>query len=248
MTKSEEIVTFLARQPGEYCDDCISEVLKIHPRQTVNAVCRRLELEKKIQRKLDRCDTCGKTKTINTGSMGLSGIRPAPDQDIQPRSNIQKSTNISINAATLTARQFEARVQQFVTRYFNKPFSEQALDIGQGKLHKFDLVSGDKAIVIECKSYNWTEGGNYPSGKIATLKEALFYFGRVRAQKKILVMHHRTFPGKELLIDVFYRQNRNLLEDITLWDFIIADSPSQDTIRIVHNESNSHTMKTRGAA
>jgi hypothetical protein len=134
---------------------------------------------------------------------------------------------------TLSASQFEERVSHFAGNYFKKRFAEHALDIGSGKLHRFDLVSDDNSVVIECKSYNWTSGGNYPSGKVATLKEALFYFQNINADKKILAMHHREFPNKELLIDVFFRQNRQIFRDVEIWDFILSENPLEDSARVL---------------
>jgi hypothetical protein len=139
-------------------------------------------------------------------------------------------------------------VNLFVTHYFHKPFSEQALDLGQGKMHKFDLVSADHSIIIECKSYTWTSGGNYPSGKISTLKEALLYFRTIQAQKKILVMHHKEFPQKELLADVFFRQNRQLIGDVEIWDYIVSTDPMQDKVRIVTSENTIIGLNNEGAA
>jgi hypothetical protein len=34
------------------------------------------------------------------------------------------------------------------------------------KIHRFDLGSADPPILVECKSYTWTSGGNSPSAKI----------------------------------------------------------------------------------
>jgi hypothetical protein len=42
------------------------------------------------------------------------------------------------------------------------------------KEHRFDL--GNAEVLVECKCYGWTEGGNNPSAKISTLNEAMLYF------------------------------------------------------------------------
>lgn len=53
---------------------------------------------------------------------------------------------------------------------------EKKLAIGNPpKGHKFDIVSEDAHIAIECKRYTWTEGGNVPSAKMGTMNEAVFY-------------------------------------------------------------------------
>ncbi|MBR3621310.1 MAG: hypothetical protein IKN56_07345, partial [Clostridia bacterium] len=43
------------------------------------------------------------------------------------------------------------------------------------KEHKFDLVSADGSIAVECKRYTWTETGNVPSAKMGFCNEAAFY-------------------------------------------------------------------------
>src|SRR5437879_4815340 len=44
------------------------------------------------------------------------------------------------------------------------------------RLHKFDLESEDPPILVECKSYTWTSGGNSPSAKIRGLNEVMLLF------------------------------------------------------------------------
>jgi hypothetical protein len=51
--------------------------------------------------------------------------------------------------------------------------------IGHGdskKIHKFDLGSESPAILVECKSHNWTVTGNMPSAKLTVWNEAMYYF------------------------------------------------------------------------
>ena len=42
------------------------------------------------------------------------------------------------------------------------------------KLHKFDW--GNESLLVECKTYTWTEGRNNPSAKLTTVNEAMMYF------------------------------------------------------------------------
>jgi hypothetical protein len=44
------------------------------------------------------------------------------------------------------------------------------------KPHKFDLGSENPPILVECKSYTWTSGGNSPSAKIRGLNEVMLLF------------------------------------------------------------------------
>ena len=53
---------------------------------------------------------------------------------------------------------------------------EKKIPIGDpAKDHKFDIVSGDNSIAIECKCYTWTVTGNVPSAKMGFTNEAAFY-------------------------------------------------------------------------
>lgn len=53
------------------------------------------------------------------------------------------------------------------------------------KCHKFDLGSENPPILVECKSYTWTETGNSPSAKIRGMNEVmlLFSFPRLIIEK-----------------------------------------------------------------
>lgn len=55
---------------------------------------------------------------------------------------------------------------------------EYAVDVGLNSRrkapHKFDY--GNRSLLVECKYYKWTAGGNNPSAKISTLNEAMAYF------------------------------------------------------------------------
>lgn len=42
--------------------------------------------------------------------------------------------------------------------------------------HEFDLGSDDPPIIVECKSYTWTSGGNSPSAKIRAMNEVMLLF------------------------------------------------------------------------
>jgi hypothetical protein len=56
--------------------------------------------------------------------------------------------------------------------------SEYSVEVGIGskstKQHRFDF--GSSEVLVECKCYGWTQGGNNPSAKVSTLNEAMMYF------------------------------------------------------------------------
>ena len=71
------------------------------------------------------------------------------------------------------------------------PFDEEkVVPVGNPpKEHRFDVVSEDESIIIECKCYTWTNGGNVPSAKMSTLNEAVLYLRSINYNaRKILAM------------------------------------------------------------
>ena len=88
------------------------------------------------------------------------------------------------------------------------------------KEHRFDVVSADGDIIIECKCYTWTNGGNVPSAKMSTLNEAVLYLRSVNYNaRKILAMKKdvRLRTG-ESLAEYYCRIYGHLLEDIEVWE------------------------------
>ena len=65
MAHSEEILHFLRGSGNAYCDDCLSERLKIFPRQAVNRAARKLFAEGKLLRRKGDCAGCYKRKLVN---------------------------------------------------------------------------------------------------------------------------------------------------------------------------------------
>src|SRR5258708_39592121 len=58
--------------------------------------------------------------------------------------------------------------------------------------HKFDLGSEEPPILVECKSYTWTTGGNSPSAKIRGLNEVMLHFSVApsRYRKILFLLKH----------------------------------------------------------
>src|SRR5260370_13568834 len=89
--------------------------------------------------------------------------------------NFQRIGSIS-NAHA--GREFEEAAQLFFaeTGVALQPGFSVLLGGREKKSHKFDLGSETPPILVECKSYTWTSGGNSPSAKIRALNELLLLF------------------------------------------------------------------------
>jgi hypothetical protein len=64
-THASKIFDFIDRKGRQFCDDCLSNTLDIKPRQTVNLVCNKLQVERAIERDHRTCDSCERTKIVN---------------------------------------------------------------------------------------------------------------------------------------------------------------------------------------
>ena len=119
-------------------------------------------------------------------------------------------------------RDFQSRVKAVAEEHFSTRFiDEKAVLVGlPAKEHRFDLVSEDSKIVIECKCYTWTNGNNVPSAKMSTLNEAVLYMCSLpEGTLKILSMKKdvRT-SSSETLAAYYCRICGHLLEDINVWE------------------------------
>lgn len=65
MNHKDDILTIIRSNKEPYCDDCISVMLNIKPRQQVNAICNRLLDENEIVREKRCCSNCKKDKLVN---------------------------------------------------------------------------------------------------------------------------------------------------------------------------------------
>lgn len=117
---------------------------------------------------------------------------------------------------------FQEMVCRQMERYFDTYFDlEVPVLIGKpAKDHKFDCVSEDGKIVVECKAYAWTDSGNVPSAKLMGMNEVLFYMSFLPEDvTKILCIKKSTHPKKtETLAEYYYRIDGHLLRDVKIFE------------------------------
>ncbi len=118
-------------------------------------------------------------------------------------------------------RDFEDAVAAFLAEQGLELGRDFAVPIGheQTKNHRFDLGGAEPPILVECKSYTWTSGGNSPSAKIRGLNEAMLHFSVAPpGYRKILVMlrHMR----RELSLASHYVRNQGHLipSGVEIWE------------------------------
>jgi len=97
-----------------------------------------------------------------------------------------------------------------------------SIDVGYSikRAHKFDLGSDDPSILVECKSYTWTSGGNSPSAKIRGMNEVMLLFSvaPARYRKILFVLRHLR---KEISLAVHYVKSQGHLigPQVEIWEF-----------------------------
>jgi len=78
LTAKERIIEILENRPEGLCDDCLSEIADVKPRQRVNIICRDLKQRGRLRRERATCPECKRQKIINT-LIGLNN-KPQPDE------------------------------------------------------------------------------------------------------------------------------------------------------------------------
>ena len=88
------------------------------------------------------------------------------------------------------------------------------------KVHRFDLGSEDPPILIECKSYTWTSGGNSPSAKIRGMNEAMLHFAVAPEHYRKILFVLKHLKGELSLATHYTRTQGHLIgPGVEVWEF-----------------------------
>jgi hypothetical protein len=125
---------------------------------------------------------------------------------------------------THVGRAFEAGAQAFFARegLHLKPGVTVAIGINGRKPHVFDLGDENRKVLVECKAYTWTEGGNVPSAKITAWNQAMYLFYAAPSGYRKILFVLRDFSPKrgETLAAYYARTNAHLIpSDVEVWEF-----------------------------
>ncbi len=118
-------------------------------------------------------------------------------------------------------RDFEEKTKRALSKLYNTDFYEQIIEIGNPpKAHKFDLVSANKDIIVECKNFSWTETGNIPQAKMGFLNQAVLYLSHTPegATKIIVLRKDNHSKRKESLAEYYVRTYNHLLRAINVME------------------------------
>lgn len=111
MTIQTKILEAL-QSTNRLCDDCLSEVAGVRPRQSINIACRALHASKSLLRPKEGCTRCGKTKIVNclrqsippktshAASAAQEVVRPAsPPIETKDKTDNTKPSRVAWTAA-----------------------------------------------------------------------------------------------------------------------------------------------------
>lgn len=65
ITNTDLVLKFIQNNKVSYCDDCLSKILNMYPRQQVNQICNKLKVSGAIHREISQCFNCSKNKILN---------------------------------------------------------------------------------------------------------------------------------------------------------------------------------------
>jgi len=120
---------------------------------------------------------------------------------------------------------FARRVGEYLEKAGHRVRAEYSALVGINLRHKkphcFDY--GSEYLLVECKFYDWTVGGNNPSAKISTLNEAMIFFHGVSgAYRKMLFVSKTEKKGvrqPETFAEYWVRLNKHCIpDDVEVWE------------------------------
>ena len=129
-----------------------------------------------------------------------------------------------------SGREFEERVRLFFaeTGVPLQPQFSVSVGVRKKNTHKFDLGSEDPPMLVECKSYTWTSGGNSPSAKISGLNEVMLLFSVTPARyRKILFIAKHLRKNVSLAAHYIKTHGHLIGADVEIWEFDIDEKRAQ---------------------
>jgi hypothetical protein len=123
---------------------------------------------------------------------------------------------------THAGREFEEAARLFFaeTGISLQPEFNAPIGVRVKKPHKFDLGSEDPPVLVECKSYTWTSGGNSPSAKIRGLNEVMLLFSVAPPHyRKILFVLKHLRRGLSLANHYISTQGHLIGPNVEIWEF-----------------------------
>lgn len=133
---------------------------------------------------------------------------------------------------THAGRDFEKAARLFWAGTGVKLQENFAVSVGHKvkKTHRFDLGSDHPPILVECKSYTWTSGGNSPSAKIRGMNEVMLLFSLAPEYYRKILFVLKHMRGELSLANHYVKNQGHLIgPGIEIWEF---DIDAQNATRV----------------
>lgn len=188
---AERIVEALTAASGPLDDDQLAERLKVD-RHTINAVCRKLERDGRLQR----------PKVVGGKIVNILGA--------QARTSPTRRES-ALSPSISSGREFEEHAGRVLSEVWGQPLSPRILTLDGGVTHSFDFVSPDRTVVGDAKWYK--DLHPIPAAKLSVIAEYVWLLGHVpNASRRFLIFgQDRAVPLKWL------KRFAPLLDGIEFW-------------------------------
>jgi len=120
---------------------------------------------------------------------------------------------------------FEEDVMNWLNDNCSKDYTRDeqfcTFNIGEPpKPRKFDIVSKDRSVVIECKCFTWTKSGGTPHGKMKSISEAVLRLSFItNADTYIVIKRDLRLKSSESLAEYYFRRFGNMLRGTRILEF-----------------------------
>src|SRR5712671_4156046 len=147
--------------------------------------------------------------------------------------DVNNFQRVGASSNTHAGREFEEAARLFwaKTGVRLQPNFPVPLGYEVKKVHRFDLGSDDPPILVECKSYTWTSGGNSPSAKIRSMNEVMLLFSvaPVRYRKILFVLKHLR-RNVSLASHYIKAQGHLVGPDVEIWEFDVNSKRAEQVL------------------
>lgn len=113
---------------------------------------------------------------------------------------------------------FERLVEYHFGDLFAKNFSRQVPYIAGGDSYRFDLISTDREVVVDCLSPIWNRSGEFPGSLDWSARSSTDWLKKYPAERRLLVLQDDVLKRKSLAA-AFVHRNHQDLEGIQVWGY-----------------------------
>jgi len=160
MNNKEKILQYLQKNLQPICDDCLSNILDIHPRNQVNQICRTLQKSNIINRSRSTCSGCKRKKISNKLLQNHQPIEELDNKinkkNMQIHNTNSKSTIVTSNSNNI---ENEDELRDFIMQKLFEHLPTSGNLMGDGKDMWFQIDKFTKCRAEEPLNYGLPNNG-----------------------------------------------------------------------------------------